>query len=382
MVHTRFKVRRCDLSELTPAHAAFVDAGLAVGLPFADDLDDIEAGIGIGPMPVNITDRQRFNSAFAFLDPVRHERRLEILDHVLVDRVSIEHGIATGVTGRRRGQPFEIHAQRVILCAGAYGDPAILLRSGIGPATDAKRLGIPVIADLPGVGAGLLDHPCTAMNFTGSDAFRATLQPDAWMPDEQTIARARSSVCDDGPYDTHVFLVAGANTGHPGLPPISLYGGAMKARSAGRVTLADRDPQSPPLIDHRYLTDIDGHDLTVLSDARELMAQITSTPAFASWLGEHAGSYEDRTTDMVVNYCHPAGGCRLGAIDEPGAVVGPDGTVHGVDGLAVADASVMPTITRGNINLPTAAIAAHIAASILQLAPAELAAAASERVRA
>jgi choline dehydrogenase len=153
----------------------------------------------------------------------------------------------------------------------------------------------------------------------------------------------------------------------------------MKARSAGGVTLADRDPQSPPLIDHRYLTDIDAHDLTVLSDARELMAQITSTPAFTSWLGQHAGSHEDRITDTVVSYCHPAGGCRLGATDEPAAVVGPDGAVYGVDGLTVADASLMPTITRGNINLPTAA---HIAASILQLAPAELAAAASERVNA
>jgi choline dehydrogenase len=376
MVRTRFRIQRYQMDELTPAQAAFVAAGQAIGLPFADDLDSIEAATGIGPMPVNIVDRRRYNSAFAFLDPVRERNRLWILDRALVDRLVIEDGAVVGVTGHRDGDPFTVRATSVVLCAGAYGSPGILLRSGIGPAADAERLGIDVTVDLPGVGCGLLDHPCTPMGFRGSEAFLNSLNDDGWRPDEQSVARARSSVCDDGPYDIHVFLVAGANTGHPDLPPISLYGGAMKARSHGRVTLADRDPRSAPVINHRYLSDPDDHDRTVLADARELMTQITSVPTFAQWLGDPADDGAS-LVDSVVNYCHPAGGCRLGARDNPLAVTNSEGAVHGVDGLRIADASLMPTITRGNINLPVAAVAARVAASILGLSSAELAARAS-----
>jgi choline dehydrogenase len=376
MVRSRFRIRRYRLDELTPAQAAFVAAGQAVGLPFADDLDSIEAAAGIGPMPVNIVDRRRYNSAFAFLDPVRDSDRLRIHDHVLVDRLVVEDGAVVGATGHRDGDPFTVRATAVVLCAGAYANPGILLRSGIGPAAEAQRLGVDPVVDLPGVGRGLLDHPCTPMSFRGSDAFLKTLDEDGWKPDEQSVARARSSVCGDGPYDIHVFLVAGANTGHPDLPPISLYGGAMKARSHGRITLTDRDPRSAPMIDHRYLSDPDDHDRTVLADARELMGQITSVPAFARWLGEPSG-HGANLVESVVNYCHPAGGCRLGSTDDPMAVTDCDGAVHGIEGLRIADASVMPTITRANINLPVAAVAARVASSMLGLPTAELAARAS-----
>jgi choline dehydrogenase len=364
----RFRVRRYGMDDLTSPQAAFVRAGLAAGLPFADDLDDLDAGPGIGPMPVNIADGVRWNAAFAFLDPVRTASHLRIAGDITVRRVLIERGAATGIEVTAAGRGVRtIRAGRVILAAGAYHSPGLLLRSGIGPADELRALGIVPAADLPGVGRHLLDHPCIALHFSGCDGLQSELA-DGWNPDEQTVGRARSSRCDAGPYDIHVFMVAGANSGHPGLPPISLYGGAMRARSEGRITLDPSDVDSIQ-VDHRYVSDAEGHDRAVLEEALELLHTMTSGRELAAILGQPRGDAGD-PLDSVVNYCHPAGSCKLGPASDPAAVVDPAGAVHGISGLFVADASIMPSITRGNPNLPTAMIGARIAAGLLGLSPA------------
>ncbi|MEU1666743.1 GMC family oxidoreductase [Streptomyces sparsogenes] len=368
-VHDRFRVRRYRHEELTIAQAAFVTAGLRSGLPFADDLDDLEAGVGIGPMPVNIVDGVRWNAAFAFLDPVRQAEHLTIAGDCLVRRLLFERGVVVGAEVATAGGTQIIRAGRVVVAAGAYHSPALLLRSGIGAANELAPLGIHCVADLPGVGRHLLDHPCVQRDFHGRKGLLDELAHMSWNPDEQTVGRARSSRCDDGPYDIHVFMVAGANSGHPGLPPISLYGGAMRAVSEGRVTLRSADPHANPLVDHRYASDPEGHDLAVLTEALELLDQMTAVPELAAVLGKPAS-----TTDPlqhIVNYCHPAGTCKLGPENDPDAVVDTHGAVHGIEGLYVADASIMPSITRGNPNLPTAMIGARIAADLLKLSPAE-----------
>ncbi len=170
-------------------------------------------------------------------------------------------------------------------------------------------------------------------------------------------------MCDDGPYDIHVFMVAGANSGHPGLPPITLYGGAMRARSEGTVTLRPDLDVTEPVIDHRYGSDPDGHDRTVLREALGLLEEMVVQPGLAEVLGDRVGTTDP--LDDIVNYCHPAGTCKMGPTTDPLAVVDSDGAVHGVTGLYVADASIMPTITRGNINLPTAMIGVNVANRLL-----------------
>jgi choline dehydrogenase len=366
LVRERFRVRALCLDELTPVQRTFVEAGCAAGLPLAHDLHELTAGVGIGPMAANVVDGVRFNSAFAFLDPVRDAEHLTIAGDVTVDRVIIEGDAARGVrVVHDGGRTREIRAERVVVAGGAYGSPAILLRSGIGPAADLRAHGIAVVADRPGVGANLLDHPCVALDFAGSDLFHDALAATAWHPDEQTVGRARSSRCDDGPYDIHVFLVAGANTGHPGLPPISMYGGAMRARSQGRVTLRDARPGSLPRIDHRYLSDADGHDLQVLEEARELLERMAAHDDLAAYLGERVTPATFDIRARVVNYCHPVGTCAMGPAGDAGAVADAHGRVHGVDALYVADASLMPTITRGNPNLPVAVIAAKVVHDML-----------------
>jgi len=206
------------------------------------------------------------------------------------------------------------------------------------------------------------------LNFYGKPGLLGELAEKEWNPDEQSLGRARSSRCDEGPYDIHVFMVAGANSGHPGLPPISLYGGAMRARSEGKVTLSSADPHANPVIDHRYGTDPDGYDRAVLGESLDLLRSMCAVPELTEVLGDEATNGEPM--ENIVNYCHPAGSCKMGPASDPSAVVDSTGAVHGVSGLYVADASIMPAITRGNINLPTAMIGARIAAGLLELEPA------------
>jgi choline dehydrogenase len=363
-VRDRFKSRRYTMTELTEPQRAFVNAGTAAGLPFADDLDDIAAAEGIGPMPVNIVDGVRYNAAFAFLDAVRDRPGLTIAGSTAIERIDVQDGVAVGAWLTTDAGSHYLSAGRVVVAAGAYHSPAILLKSGVGPAAELAELGVPVTADVAGVGKHLLDHSCVAVDFAGRPGLVADLEKLGWFPDEQTVGRARSSRCDDGPYDIHVFMVAGTNSGHPGLPPISLYGGAMRAKSEGVVTLNKDLDITTPLVDHRYGTDPEGYDRQVLAESLELLHRMTEQPELAAVLGDpvprgHA------PLDDIVNYCHPAGSCKMGPASDPQAVVDADGKVHGVDGLYVADASIMPSITRGNINLPTAMIGANIAVKML-----------------
>ncbi|NMO04412.1 GMC family oxidoreductase [Gordonia sp. TBRC 11910] len=370
-VHESLRVRRYRTEELTSAQKAFVNAGVSVGLPWADDLDDVTAGPGIGPMPVNIVDGVRWNASFAFLDPVRHLDNLTIVGDSPVRRVLFDGTTAIGVeVVGSDGERQTIRAGRVVIACGAYHSPAVLQRSGVGAASVLRAAGVDQTVDLPGVGENLLDHACVQLDFHGKDGLLEELAELEWNPDEQSLGRARSSQCDDGPYDIHVFMVAGANSGHPGLPPISLYGGAMRAKSQGAVRISGTEPDSALHIDHRYASDPAGHDRAVLGEALELLKSMTVVPELAAILGAQANSDRD-PLNSVASYCHPAGTCKMGPADDPLAVVDATGAVHGVEGLYVADGSVMPDITRGNINLPIAMIGARMAAGLAGVSPAE-----------
>jgi choline dehydrogenase len=368
--HTRFRTSRYLMHELTSAQTAFVRAGIEAGLPFADDLDDMDAGIGIGPMPVNVVDGERFNASFAFLDEVRGLAHVGVVGQATVSRILIDAGRATGVQIIADGGVARVvRAERVVLTAGTYHSPVLLQRSGVGSADHLRALGVPSPIDLPGVGEHLLDHACVAMHFDGKDGLLDELARTRWNPDEQSVGRARSTRCDDGPYDMHLFMVAGANSGHPGMPPITLYGSAMCAKSQGRVSITSADGTIG--IDHRYGSDPDGHDQIVLAEAGELLATMVGRPELAAILGAPARGDSSPTAD-IESYGHPAGACMMGPDPSRGAVVDATGQVFGVSGLYVADASIMPTITRGNTNLPTAMIGAHIAARLVTNALADV----------
>jgi choline dehydrogenase len=362
-VSRHMRTRSFADEEITPMHRGFIESGAALGFSRVDDMATLDGVPGVGPEPSNSPAGVRWNAALAYLDPVRDDPALEVRGDTTVDRVLVEQGRAAGVHAiGADGKAFEARAGLVVLTAGAYGTPTVLLRSGIGPADDLRALGIDVVADNAGVGAGLHDHPgfelfhtATAELERRNAAFAAGGLP---LPDEQGFAKAASSHCRGAPFDLHVFPALAMHDRRP-----SVYIACVAPRSRGRITLSSRDPSAAPLIDHGLLADPDGHDLAVLVEGVALAREITGRPELAELLGDEIepGIGPDPAAAIragVVHYWHPVGSCALGvACDERGRV-------HGVDGLVVADASLFPQTPRATTNIPTLVAAARVAESL------------------
>ena len=200
----RMRSRRFDAEEVSPFHGAFIEAGAELGLPEVDDLDTLDGVAGVSVEPSNSPGGVRWNAAFAYLDPVRSSPLLQVRDRSVVDRVLVEGGRATGVRAIGPDGPFEARADLVVLSAGTYGTPAVLLRSGIGPADDLRALGIDVVVDNPGVGANLHDHPSFELIYDRTDELdrrdAAFVAGGHTVPDEQGFAKVASSLCRDAPF--------------------------------------------------------------------------------------------------------------------------------------------------------------------------------------
>ena len=182
--------------EVTPFQQACLDAAAAAGIPRAANLNDLDDDVGIAPSPANIRDGIRWNTAFGFLDPVRDRPNLTIQGDTIVDRLVITDSRVTGLVAIGPEGPVTIAAGRVILAAGTYGSPAILLRSGIGDPEHVAELGIEPVLALPGVGANLHDHSQVNVVYRGTPELRdrmITHEGDHWTPSEQVIAKLRSA---------------------------------------------------------------------------------------------------------------------------------------------------------------------------------------------
>jgi choline dehydrogenase len=360
--------------DVTPFHRAFIEGARAAGIPGSADMNDPDEGAGVAAAPVNIVDGVRWNTALAYLDPVREKGNLTVVGDALVDRVEVERGRAVAVQAIVGGRRERIAAGRVVLAAGAYGSPAILLRSGIGPADELRGQGITPVHDLPGVGRGLADHPAINLLYRASEALdreEREFEREHWSPDEQALAKARSSRCREA-FDIHIYAVAGWKTREGEY----VYGTAVSSvwpKSSGRLTLASADPTAAPVIEHNYLSDPEGEDLRVLIDGFAIAREIMAGPLGQGYLAAetHPGpsvrsreelmAYIERTVGI---YYHPACSCRMGPDGDSGAVVDASGKLHGVDGLHVCDASIFPVLMRANTNLPAAMVAEHLAAGI------------------
>jgi len=366
---TRLAVRTYGEDEVGPFHRACLDAAAALGLPRADDLDDLDGGLGFGIEPVNVDRGVRVNTAFAYLDPVRDGVNLTILDRALCDRI-VPAQSAVEVITRRDGEEVRVAATTVVLSAGVYGSPAILQRSGVGDPADLSAAGITPTLELPGVGRNLHDHPLVELEFAGSDRLRALLAESAavrFTPEEQTLGKLRSSRAT-GPYDLHLFPIAAH--------PHSLLGGrvmlvvaAMEPRSRGRLCVVSADPEAAPLIDHGYLSDDGGHDRAVLAEGSERARELAATEPLRGVIGDELAATRDNPVERFhAHYYHPVGTCAMGAAADPLAVCDGAGRVHGLDGVVVADCSLMPVIPRANTNVPAVLVGERIADALLDRA--------------
>ena len=336
-----------------PFHTAFLDAAQAVGLPLLAHPDDPASPVGVAPFPANVVEDVRWNAAFAYVDPCRARPNLTIVADTLVDRVVLSGTRATGVV---TAEGRVIEAGTVVLAAGAYFSPAILLRSGIGPEAELARLGIAVASDLP-AGTQLLDHcgtnvawevaPALAEHVAAQARQVALVQPHA-------VVKAASSSCPSDSWDLHLLSWIYPRDGGFEASAIVFH---MKPSSAGRVALRSLDPREPPLVERGFLSR--GLDLPTIVEGIELARALAAAEPLRDLLaGEidpgplDAAEYVRRT---IRNYFHPAGTCAIGSVVDERC------HVFGIDGLVVADASVMPTIPRANTNLTTAAIAERVA---------------------
>jgi choline dehydrogenase-like flavoprotein len=366
----RLRVRHYREKELTPFQGASLSAMQASGIPRTDDLDDLDGGIGCGPSPFNNPDGIRWNTAFAYLDPVRDSRRLRVSDRAVVDRIEVTGSRARRVQIVREGERISLEADRFVVCAGAYGSPAVLLRSGIGHPDELRALGIDPSLPLAGVGRNLHDHPTLSLRFRPSDRLLAETErfgQAAPVPQEQVIAKALSRAGPQ-PFDLHLFpYMESEESGWACYFPAA----CLTPRSRGSLRLRSSDPQAAPLIDHAYLSDPEGEDLAALREGLGLWREMLEAPALAPMvsspldeLSAEPDPGESMLRTAVAHYWHPVGTCAMGADPDDGAVVDASGRLHGCENAWVIDASTIPVTPRATTNLPVAALAEHLASTL------------------
>jgi choline dehydrogenase len=333
--------------ELSPWFEGVVAAGAEACLEVLEDFNDPAALEGIGLGPFNIQGGVRWNASFAYVDPARGRPNLTILPETLVDRVVVEGGRARAVATTRG----ELTADAIVVAAGAYGSPAILLRSGIGPESDLHRLGIDVVEANDAVGANLLDHPSAKLSFEGTEALQAETARAAPVPFTNGAVKARTDGCADGTFDVHLLPVVSRTGERAHLTVV-----ALQPRSRGSVRLASADPTLSPRIDHGFL--VEPEDTELLLGGLAIAHRLAETEPLRR-LGRAADMDErERVRSTLAAIFHPAGTCAIGA------VVDPDLRVHGVENLYVGDAAVMPWIPHANTHLSVLAIAEKLAAAL------------------
>jgi choline dehydrogenase len=352
-------IRRYLGDEQSEATSAFEEAFASVGIPRIPD-HNAPGAVGVSALPVNCVHGRRISTALAYLEPARDRPNLSIRADCLVQAIEVRQSRATGV---RLAGGEVLPADEVFICAGAYGSPGVLLRSGIGGPADVAALGLSVVADLPGVGANLADHPWVSIDLpcplpAGDPALF------------QLVATMRSSLAaPDGPPDLQLMVCGPYPVGEG--YGCSLAAALLKPRSRGRLTVRSSDAAAAPDIDLGYLGD--GTDLARLTEGLRVADAATQTtpllrlnggarlgPPRDIVAGDHTAHHWIRSSTNT--YHHPVGTCAMGADPAAGAVVRADGAVHGVDGLFVVDASVMPDLPSANTNIPTIMLAEHIAA--------------------
>ena len=337
---------------------AFRDAVLDLGHPWCDDHNAPDA-TGACPFAMNIRDGWRVSTNDGYLEPVRNRPNLTIRGGAHVDSIVLSGRRARGVR-LLGGEVEEIAADgEVIVACGAAHSPALLMRSGIGPAAELGRHGIDVVADLP-VGRGLQDHAMLLLPIpTVEDACHSFEDRVTYV-----VLRYSSGLGGAGLNDMMLLPNNGGGRG-----PAMMIAQQEQVFSRGQVTLVSRDPTVDPLIQQRLLTD--DRDRIRMEDALDRIAELLSHPAMTAILdGKPDLPAKADLPKIITDTVHLCGTCRMGAPDDDTTVVDPDCRVHGIDRLRVIDASIMPAIPRANLHLSVVMLAEHMATRMAAVRPA------------
>ena len=358
-------------------HSAWSRAALAGAAELGYQRVDMAApgGPGSGTPLLNAVDGLRWNAAFAYLGEARTRPNLTIVSGATVDRLNLAGGRVEGVRVLLDGRPVTLAADSYLVACGAFGSPALLLRSGLGPAEQLRQIGVGVEADLPGVGANLSDQPGVFVPLAPTEELNTALAAKEAMAElyvSRMLIRAASERCPEDSWDLHILPVAGPplfGTLPPGQYEAGISAFLMKPRSRGSVRLRSADPGAAPEIDPGFLTDPAGHDLAVLRSGLRIVERLAASAALRPLVAPLQGSPAADLTDQEIRarlgtYWHPVGTCAMGAEDDPLAVVDGEGRVRGVSNLRVADASVLPTAPAANTQFPVLALAELLADAV------------------
>ncbi len=353
-----------------PVNEAMVAASVAAGIPHDEDCNDGNPH-GVSFAQLTIRDGRRETTAGEFLGPVAGDPRLALITGVTASALRFSGGRCVGVDGFENGAPRSIEASReVILSAGAIGSPELLLRSGIGPADELRALGLEVRVDAPGVGRNLHDHLVVPVIVDSPRPVPPAL-PGQIQMHSQLFWHSRGGLVapDIQPLFFHVPVYDDWMEGPA--DAYTFYAGLIRPASRGTLRLRSAEPGVAPELDPRILTC--ASDLEALVDSIELCREIIAQRALAHWTAQErypgpGARAREELRDWVrrtaVTYHHQVGTCRMGLDD--GAVVDPQLRVNGVEGLRVADASVMPFVTSGNTAAATMMIGEKAAELIAQ----------------
>ncbi len=381
----------CRARGWNPLLDVFCEAGNEAGHPLNDDFNGAEQE-GVGRYDFNIRNGRRWSSSFAFLRPVLKRPNLTILTHALTQRVSVKNGRAVGIELSQDGSTRKIHANHeVILAAGTVNSPQLLMLSGIGPADEIKQHGITPVHELPGVGKNLQDHvdcvmswectkPVTLYSYLRIDKLTwSMIQGVLWgkgivttFPYEAgAFLKSREGL--DAPDIQLHFMPALEKTANLNFPNpfkrqraeanhgFTIRVGPLTPESRGEIKLRSANPSDAPRIFANYLEA--EFDLQTMIRGIQMTREIIGQPAFASFRGGELTPGPDMVSDddliawlrsSAMTTFHPVGTCKMGTDDQ--AVVDAELKVHGIEGLRVADASIMPVITSGNTHAPAVMI--------------------------
>lgn len=361
--------RRWKEDKWNPDQKAFYDAFRSLGFQHSSDMNHPDS-TGVGPLPINNLKRVRWSTAIGYLGKARHRLNLTIRPNCLVHRILFEGSRATGVLVESGNSIFSVYGNEIILSAGAIESPHILMLSGVGPAKNLISHSIPVVQDLPGVGQNLRDHPQVNLTWkTKSDFLQNPLGP------LMQVALRYTAQGSSLRNDMFIHPVSADRTEE--MKPVSDgYGLRIRMTAinylcvgAGEMLLASPDPRIQPFLDYNYLTE--ETDRSRLREATRMCLKAADNEAYSSIIAERVDPTDndlasDENLDRWLRRTartthHVSGTCKMGPSSDPTTVVDQHGSVNGVDGLRVADASIMPDCVRANTNVTTMVIGERMA---------------------
>ena len=361
--------RRFKPEEWQPAQTAFRAACRANGFVESPDLNNPDS-TGLSPVPFNNPNGIRWSTALGYLNPSRHRLNLTLRPNCTVRRVVFEGNRAVGLEVESGGEVFHVEGEEIFLSGGAIASPQLLMLSGVGPAGHLGEMGIPVVRDTPGVGQNLRDHPIVYVTWRTKEGFEL----DGFAPRVQFALRYTAEGSDlrnDMIIIMSSYATERVNRGGGRMEPlgIRMTVGLYLALGSGEMRLTSTDPNVQPFLDYNYLQE--PFDRQRMREGVRLALKLAEDSEFSSIVEERIEptgaeiESDDALDEWLLREAttgqHISGTCKMGPASDPMAVVDQYGRAHGLEGLRVVDASIMPDCIRANTNVTTMMIGERIA---------------------